>query len=163
MLATIASSSTFAADVNQLEAYIDEVMRAGTLQLCREPFFPPGECRPARFTTGMRYHWIHSSDAQSNENLALIHDAQSSGTRAIFRSTIPGYGPMRINGIADDVWCMPEHRVEQSERFHARIAGFSEHESRNRRRSRASYGLYLVSASETQCQHLLARGRQLLD
>jgi hypothetical protein len=151
-----------ATDIVQLETFFGRAAATAQLELCREPFYPPGECRPARFTQGVRYNWLHASDAMSNERLSLVHDAERSGHTAIFHSTIPGYGPMRFAAPGSEIWCMPEWRPDQSSRYHARLAGFREHDEAGDTRIAAQYGLYAVADSEAECGALLQTARDML-
>lgn len=157
-----AAGSAQAADIEAVERFMDQVTRDGHLQLCHEPFYPPGDCGNARFTKGMRYHWIHAIDARSNENLALIHDNQRNGSTPIFHSAIPGYGTLRFQRLSDEIWCMPEERLNLPRRFHARIAGFMENGYFQGSIELASYGLYVVADTEEKCHALLAAGHRLL-
>jgi hypothetical protein len=156
------SQAAHATDIDAVEQFMEQVTRDGHLQLCHEPFFPPGDCGLARFTTGMRYHWVHATDSRSNENLAMIHDNQRSGSAPVFHSAIPGYGAMRFGGLDADAWCMPEERLALPRRYHARIAGFSEDGHFRGSRELASYGLYLVADTEEACRNLIAAGRRIL-
>tara|TARA_R110002073_G_scaffold23696_1_gene80690 strand:- start:13951 stop:14484 length:534 start_codon:yes stop_codon:yes gene_type:complete len=151
-----------ASDIVQLEAFFGRAEPLAQLQLCREPFYPPGECRAARFTQGVRYNWLHAADAMSNERLSLVHDEERNGHSAVFHSTLPGYGPMRFAAPGEDVWCMPEWRPDQPSRYHARLAGFREHEERGDPRIAAQYGLYFVLDSEAGCDALLRTARDML-
>lgn len=155
-------NAALAADIEHVETYLGQISDDRALTLCREPFYPPGECRPARFTEGVRYNWVQSSDARSNELISLIHDANRNGSTPVFHSTIPGYGPMRITEPGDEAWCMPEFSGSGTERFHARIAGFRERGNNPSGRPLARYGLYLVAESEAECEALLELGRSLL-
>jgi hypothetical protein len=151
-----------ATDINAVERFMEQIARDGHLQLCQEPFYPPGECGIARFTAGMRYHWIHATDARSNENLAMIHDTQRSGSAPVFYSAIPGYEAMRFGGLDADIWCMPEERLNLPRRYHARITGFNEDGYFRGSRELTSYGLYLVADTQEQCRNLVAAGRDIL-
>lgn len=166
-LAAWAAIATFpapaaATDIVQLEAFFNRAKGLARLQLCREPFYPPGECRPARFTQGVRYNWLHASDAISNERLSVVHDEERNGHSAIFHSTLPGYGPMRFSAPGEDIWCMPEWRPDQRSLYHARLAGFREDEESGDTRIAAQYGLYVVLDSETGCEAMLAAARDML-
>lgn len=163
-LASLAAltAPAMASDIVQLEAFFHHAAPIAQLQFCREPFYPPGDCRPARFTEGVRYNWLHSSDAVSNERLSLIHDEARSGQTAIFHSTIPGYGPMRFAAPSEEVWCMPDARLDLPTRYYARIAGFREHEEDGDARIAAQYGLYVVLDSEAGCEALLQTARERL-
>lgn len=155
--------SAVAGDIESVEQFLNAVHEERALALCREPFYPPGDCRPARFTEGVRYNWVHSSDARSNEFLALIHDTQRNGSSPVFHSTIPGYDAMRLSRTDPEAWCMPEYSGAGALKYHARIGGFRESGRNPSGRPLARYGLYLVAETETKCLELLDLGRQLLD
>jgi hypothetical protein len=158
----LATPASWSGDIDRVEDFLETVSDSDGLTLCLEPHYPPGDCSAARFTEGVRYNWVHAVDVRSNERISLIHDTQRNGSSPVFHSTIPGYGPMRFAEPPDDIWCMPEYRIDATPRYHARIAGFSERGANPSGQALARYGLYLVSETQERCETLLRLGRDLL-
>ena len=163
MLGAVSTAAAAARDIEGVEALFDHVeAHSVPFQLCHEPFYPPGDCGPARFVDSMRYNWIHGIDPRSDERLSQLYDSRRTGDRAVFESIVPDYSGMRLDGVPEDARCLPEYTGDGVARHFLRLGGFREDAPPAGARPAARYGFYFIFEDAARCEDFLTRMRSWL-